>query len=142
MVRPARHFFGDHTHHYQTQRALNNISYGGADTLAHNFFADWLDPHRALDRDFTMNSAGKAWTLSSIVLAAARVTLIGTGLYFMLLRPPLLPEDIHYMGLSAAQMDAVRPQHESWLAHVFQVMGGYPPREKAGIRSGSPPERM
>jgi hypothetical protein len=67
----------------------------------------------------------KPWTLSSIVLAAAGVTLIGTGLYFMLLRPPLLPEDIRYMGLSVVQIDSVSPGLESWLAHVFQVMGGY-----------------
>ncbi len=29
------------------------------------------------------------------------------------------------MALSAAQLDAVRPRLELWLAHVFQVMGGY-----------------
>lgn len=72
-----------------------------------------------------MNSVGKTWTLSSIVLAATGMTLIGTGLYFMLVRPPLLPEDIRYLGLSVAQIDSVRPRLESWLAHVFQVMGGY-----------------
>jgi hypothetical protein len=72
-----------------------------------------------------VNSVGKTWTLSSIVLAATGMTLIGTGLYFMLVRPPLLPEDIRYLGLSVAQIDSVRPRLESWLAHVFQVMGGY-----------------
>jgi hypothetical protein len=47
------------------------------------------------------------------------------GLYFMLLRPPLLPEDVRYMDLSAAQLDAVRPHLDMWLSHVFSVMGGY-----------------
>jgi hypothetical protein len=47
------------------------------------------------------------------------------GLYFILLRPSLLPEDVRYMGLSAAQLDAVRPQLEVWLTQVFRVMGGY-----------------
>jgi uncharacterized membrane protein HdeD (DUF308 family) len=50
---------------------------------------------------------------------------MGAGLYFLFLRPPLLPEDIRYMGLSAAQLDAVRPRLEAWLTQVFRVMGGY-----------------
>jgi hypothetical protein len=72
-----------------------------------------------------MNPEGKPRMPSSIVLIMAGVTLIGVGLYFTLLRPPLLPEDIRYMGLSVAQIDSFRPQLESWLTHVFQVMGGY-----------------
>jgi hypothetical protein len=35
-----------------------------------------------------------SWPPSSIVLVMAGVTLIGTGIYFLFLRPPLLPEDI------------------------------------------------
>jgi hypothetical protein len=46
-------------------------------------------------------------------------------LYFVLLRPPLLPEDVRYMGVSAVQLDAVRPRLEAWLTQVFRVMGGY-----------------
>lgn len=65
------------------------------------------------------------WTLSSILLAAAGGTLIIAGLYFLLLRPALLPEDIRYMELSPAELAAVRPRLEAWLAHVFRVMGGY-----------------
>ena len=65
------------------------------------------------------------WTSSSIVLVMAGVTLIGTGLYFLLLRPPLLPEDIRYMALPPAQFDILRPRLEPWLTHVFRVMGGY-----------------
>jgi hypothetical protein len=59
------------------------------------------------------------------MLIAAGVTLIGVGLYFILLRPPLLPEDVRYMRLSTAELDAVRPRLEVWLTHVFRVMGGY-----------------
>ena len=65
------------------------------------------------------------WPLSSLVLAAAGVALVGTGLYFILLRPPLLPEDVRYMGQVVAQFDAVRPRLEAWLTQVFRVMGGY-----------------
>jgi hypothetical protein len=67
----------------------------------------------------------RSWTLSSILLALAGVTLVGAGIYFLFLRPPLLPEDIRFMGLSAAQLGPVRPRLEAWLTHVFQVMGGY-----------------
>ncbi|WP_204349658.1 hypothetical protein, partial [Serratia marcescens] len=48
-----------------------------------------------------------------------------TELYFILVRPPLLPEDVRYMALPATQFDAVKQGLEAWLAHVFQVMGGY-----------------
>jgi len=65
------------------------------------------------------------WTPSSILLAAAGATLVIAGLYFILVRPPLLPEDVRYMALPAAQFDLLKPRLEPWLAHVFQVMGGY-----------------
>jgi hypothetical protein len=66
-----------------------------------------------------------SWPPSAILLLLAGITLIGTGLYFLLLRPPLLPEDVRYMGLNEAQLVAVRPRLEMWLTHVFRVMGGY-----------------
>jgi hypothetical protein len=72
-----------------------------------------------------MDPENKPWTPSSIVLIMAGVSLIGVGLYFILLRPPLLPEDVRYMALPAAQLDILRPRLESWLTHVFRVMGGY-----------------
>jgi hypothetical protein len=60
-----------------------------------------------------------------MVLALAGVSLIGVGVYFILLRPPLLPEDVRYMALPAARLDILRPRLELWLTHVFRVMGGY-----------------
>ena len=72
-----------------------------------------------------MNQVRKIWPLSSIILASAGIALVGTGLYFIVLRPPLLPEDLRYMGLSAGQLDIVRPRLEAWLSNVFLVMGGY-----------------
>ena len=72
-----------------------------------------------------MPPGNKLWTPSSIVLIMAGVALIGVGLYFILLRPPLLPEDIRYMALPAAQFDILRPRLELWLTLVFRVMGGY-----------------
>ena len=67
----------------------------------------------------------KPWTPSSIVLIMAGVALIGVGLYFILLRPPLLPEDVRYLALPTSQLDILRPRLELWLTHVFRVMGGY-----------------
>ena len=67
----------------------------------------------------------RPWHPSVLLLAVAGIMLMGTGLYFLFLRPALLPEDIRYMGLSAAQLGAVRPRLEAWLTHVFLVMGGY-----------------
>jgi hypothetical protein len=66
-----------------------------------------------------------SWPPSAILLVLAGITLIGTGLYFLLLRPPLLPEDVRYMGVSEAELVAVRPRLEAWLTHVFRVMGGH-----------------
>jgi hypothetical protein len=72
-----------------------------------------------------MGSANRLWPPSAILLAVAGITLVGAGLYFLLLRPPLLPEDVRYMGLGPEQLAAVRPRLEAWLTHVFRVMGGY-----------------
>jgi hypothetical protein len=66
-----------------------------------------------------------SWSPSAVLLALAGITLIGTGLYFLLLRPPLLPEDVRYMGLNETQLVAIRPRLEAWLIQVFRVMGGY-----------------
>ena len=65
------------------------------------------------------------WTFSSALLALAGVIVAGIGLYFIVLRPSLLPEDIRYMGLSAAELEAIGPRLATWLTHVFRVLGGY-----------------
>ena len=67
----------------------------------------------------------RPWHPSVLLLAVAAIMLMGTGLYFLFLRPALLPEDIRYMGLSAAQLEGVRDPLATWLTQVFRVMGGY-----------------
>ena len=62
--------------------------------------------------------------LSSILLAGSGILLIGVGIYFLVLRPPLLPEDIRYMGLTPAELQSIGPRLASWLTQVFRVMGG------------------
>lgn len=60
-----------------------------------------------------------------MLLAASGILLIGVGIYFLVLRPPLLPEDIRYMNLTAAELQSIGPRLTSWLTQVFRVMGGY-----------------
>ena len=59
------------------------------------------------------------------ILAGCAVWLIGLGFYFILLRPPLLPEDVRYIGLFDETNQTVPPKLELWLDLVFTVMGGF-----------------
>ena len=62
---------------------------------------------------------------SSAVLAICGVALIGIGLYFIFLRPAILPEDARYIGLSLSEIQNNLPGLSIWLQKVFRVMGGY-----------------
>jgi hypothetical protein len=63
--------------------------------------------------------------VSTWMLMACGIWLIALGLYFIFLRPPLLPEDLRFMGTSLAQVRAAVPGLEAWLQRVFTVMGGF-----------------
>ena len=63
--------------------------------------------------------------VASWLIAACGVWLVGLGLYFIALRPPLLPEDTRFMGATATQIQAAVPGLEGWLKKVFTVMGGF-----------------
>ena len=62
---------------------------------------------------------------SSTILVLCGIILMGLGLYFVFLRPPLLPEDARYMGTSLAEIQVTVPGLFNWLQKVFWVMGGY-----------------
>jgi hypothetical protein len=62
---------------------------------------------------------------SATVLSLGGIILMGLGLYFIFLRPPLLPEDPRYMGSSLSEIQATLPGLLPWLRRVFWVMGGY-----------------
>lgn len=62
---------------------------------------------------------------SAALLALAGVILVGMELYFVFLRPPLLPEDQRYIGASLAQLETTAPGVPRWLRHVFRVLGSY-----------------
>jgi hypothetical protein len=83
----------------------------------------WLKKHSE-DRT-TMAKASFLLPTSSAMLKLGGVILIGLGLYFVVLRPPLLPEDSRFMGRSMEQIQVSFPGLLNWLSHVFGVMGGY-----------------
>ena len=62
---------------------------------------------------------------ASLFLAVGGILLIGLGLYFIFLRPALLPEDPRYMGTSLAAIQRTVPGLSLWLRRVFWVMGGF-----------------
>ena len=67
----------------------------------------------------------KTQLLASASLALGGFILICLGIYFIFLRPPLLPEDLRYIGTSLAQIQNNMPELQSWLSRVFGVLGGY-----------------
>lgn len=50
---------------------------------------------------------------------------IGLGLYFIFLRPALLPEDLRYMAVDLQSLQTAAPNLAVWLGNVFTVMGGF-----------------
>ena len=63
--------------------------------------------------------------VSTWMLGGCGIWLIALGLYFAVLRPPLLPEDPRFMGTTLVQVRANVPGLEDWLKRVFTVMGGF-----------------
>ncbi|MDX8450680.1 hypothetical protein [Mesorhizobium captivum] len=78
-----------------------------------------------------MTQHRRSWPFSAILLAVFGVALVCIGAFFMFLRPPLLPEDMRFIGTSLAELQAGQPRMASWLERVFQVLGGY--AEASGV---------
>ena len=72
-----------------------------------------------------MKGQGVLRQFSKWIFVACGIWLIGLGGYFMLARPPLLPEDLRYLGSSAVQVEVLLPYLVLWLRNVFTVMGGF-----------------
>jgi hypothetical protein len=63
--------------------------------------------------------------LDAWLLAFVGVAMILIGAYFIFFRPPLLPEDLQYLGASSENLRAAIPKLAEWLGWVFTVLGGY-----------------
>ena len=60
-----------------------------------------------------------------LLLMASGAVVMGIGLYFVFLRPALLPEDVRFIGGTMESIRSGLPGLASWLGKVFTVMGGY-----------------
>ncbi len=72
-----------------------------------------------------MRGTARSGAVSSLLLALAGVAVGGIGVYFIFLRPSLLPEDIRFMQLSAGEVVVIGTRLQAWHAQVFRVLGGY-----------------
>jgi hypothetical protein len=59
------------------------------------------------------------------LLMICGVWLVCLGIWFVFVRPPLLPEDPRFMGTSLDAIRAAVPGLEGWLRKVFTVLGGF-----------------
>jgi len=59
---------------------------------------------------------------AGILLATLGVLTVGTGLYFLLGRPAMLPEDVRFAGVAAPPAGS---DMERWLRIVFRTMGAF-----------------
>jgi hypothetical protein len=59
------------------------------------------------------------------LIASCGIWHIGLGLYFIFVRPALLPEDLRYMAVDVQVLHVAAPRLNDWLAKVFTVMGGF-----------------
>ncbi|MDX0973308.1 hypothetical protein GOL21_26910 [Sinorhizobium medicae] len=60
-----------------------------------------------------------------MLMAMTGIIVVCIGVYFVLFRPPLLPEDVRYMKLTEADLSVVGPSLRDWLGFVFAVLGGF-----------------
>jgi hypothetical protein len=62
---------------------------------------------------------------STALVSLCGIIQVGIGLYFVFLRPPLLPEDTRYIGSDPGALAKSVPGLQRWLQKVFWSMGGY-----------------
>ena len=62
---------------------------------------------------------------SVVALTIAGIIIMMMGIYFILFRPSLLPEDSTYIGSTIPTITDRIPGLSLWLKKVFWVLGGY-----------------
>ena len=60
--------------------------------------------------------------LAGILVLVTGILALGIATYFLFLRPPMLPEDSRFTGVSAG---ALPPRLAAWLTIVFRTWGGF-----------------
>ena len=71
------------------------------------------------------SSTEKRRPYAAAVLALGGSLLMFLGLYFVFVRPALLPEDARFIGRSMAQLQSEVPRLLLWTRRVFLVLGGF-----------------
>jgi len=64
-------------------------------------------------------------SIAAWLLTVCGISLAGIGVFFVVARPPLLPEDARFMRSTTEEILGAVPRLGSWLRHVFWVLGGY-----------------
>ena len=64
----------------------------------------------------------KRYRIGGILLLILGLLTLGTGVYFLFLRPALLPEDVRFTGADPRLID---PRMATWLGIVFRTWGGF-----------------
>jgi hypothetical protein len=64
-------------------------------------------------------------SIAVAILTVCGVALVLIGVFFLVARPPLLPEDARFIGSTVEHIVDVLPALGTWLRRVFWVMGGY-----------------
>ena len=75
----------------------------------------------AIDVDEGEKSRARQRSAATLLLVLGVLT-IGTGVYFLALRPALLPEDTEFTGVTLQQLP---PAVAQWLGLVFRTWGGF-----------------
>ena len=61
---------------------------------------------------------------AAALIGACAAYQLMLGAYFVAFRPPLLPEDLRFLGATAERLIGDLPRLERWLGLVFVVLGG------------------
>jgi hypothetical protein len=64
-------------------------------------------------------------TVAAWLFGAGGVVLAGIGVFFILVRPAFLPEDLAFLDRSTSQIEEAVPRVRLWLRRVFTVFGGH-----------------
>ena len=78
-----------------------------------------MNENRSNEEGFTARAIGLG------LLSGCAAFQVGMGVYFIVLRPTLLPEDERLIGGSLTEISRAAPELATWLNRVFVVLGGH-----------------